>query len=218
VRSALLLAVALALLAAGCRGGSTNATTPVKVYFLRDGKVSPVRREVEPSPDPSNAAYQAALQGPTQQEQELGLATELPAVPSGSLSRAALAQLVFTVTQFAPHSAEFKGVSYRRAEFEKQTPAILVESPLPFAEVKTPLRVTGTANTFEANFEYELHDGDGKVVDSNFVTATSGNGTRGTFDFTTKDVAHVASLVVFERSAEDGSRMNEVEIPLRASR
>ena len=54
------------------------------------------------------------------------------------------------------------------------------------------------------------------MVDSNFVTATSGTGTRGTFDFTTKAVDDVASLVVFERSAKDGSRINEVEIPLPA--
>ena len=68
--------------------------------------------------------------------------------------------------------------------------------------METPLRVTGTANTFEATFEYELRDSAGKVVDSNFVTATSGTGTRGTFDFTTKAVDDVASLVVFERLRE----------------
>ena len=54
------------------------------------------------------------------------------------------------------------------------------------------------------------------MVDSNFVTATSGTGTRGTFDFATKAVDDVASLVVFERSANDGSRINEVAIPLQA--
>ena len=58
-------------------------------------------------------------------------------------------------------------------------------------------------------------------MDENFVTATSGTGTRGTFDFTTKKFAipfdGVGSLVVFERSAEDGSRTKLVEIPLRMS-
>ena len=101
-----------------------------------------------------------------------------------------------------------------RADFEDQTPAILVESPLPFAEVTSPLRVTGTANTFEATFQYELVDGEGEVVDENFVTATSGTGTRGTFDFTTGAFDDVAALRVFELSAKDGSRVNEVEIPL----
>jgi hypothetical protein len=39
-----------------------------------------------------------------------------------------------------------------------------------------------------------------------------------TFDFTTGDFDHVASLVVFEISAENGSRIHEVEILLRTSR
>ena len=93
-------------------------------------------------------------------------------------------------------------------------PLILVESPLPFEQVSSPLRVTGTANTFEATFQYELLDSEGNVVDKNFVTATSGTGTRGTFDFTTGDVSDAAKLVVYENSAENGSRVNEVEIPL----
>jgi hypothetical protein len=41
---------------------------------------------------------------------------------------------------------------------------------------------------------------------------------RGERDFTTGDFDHVASLVVFEISAEDGSRIHQVEIPLRTSR
>ena len=74
---------------------------------------------------------------------------------------------------------------------------------------------TGTANTFEANFQYELEDDTGRVVAENFVTATSGTGTRGTFEF---DVAFdveegVGTLVVFESSAKDGSRINIAEIP-----
>ena len=81
--------------------------------------------------------------------------------------------------------------------------------------------MTGTANTFEATFNYELTDTDGKIVDHDFVTATSGTGTRGTFDFTTKPYTvpfdGIGSLVVFELSAKDGSRINLVEIPLKMS-
>ena len=47
-----------------------------------------------------------------------------------------------------------------------------------------PLRLAGTANTFEATFEYDLLDPAGKVLKHDFVTATSGSGTRGTFDVT----------------------------------
>ena len=76
--------------------------------------------------------------------------------------------------------------------------------------------MTGTANTFEATFEYDLLDPAGKVLKHDFVTATSGSGTRGTFDVRIPFEAPngVARLVVYERSAADGSKTHIVEIPL----
>jgi hypothetical protein len=54
------------------------------------------------------------------------------------------------------------------------------------------------------------------VISHHFVTATSGSGTRGTFDFTVPFEAPngLGKLVVFELSAADGSRIHQVEIPL----
>ena len=134
-----------------------------------------------------------------------------------------LAQVVYTLTQFPEvEQVEVQDGVRDAADFEDQTPAILVESPLAFEDVASPLRVTGTANTFEANFQYELTDTDGRIVDESFVTATSGSGTRGTFDFTTAAYTvpfdGVGALIVFESSAKDGSRINLVEIPLRMTR
>ena len=215
MRRLLLAAVAGALLAAGC-GDDEEAATQARVYFLQEGKVWPVDREIEAFDVMTTALVRELADGPTEQEQELmGLTTEVPESQDEQLSDAGLAQYVFTMTQFSlDEPVEVDGQSYARADFEDQTPSVLVESPLPFEEVETPLRVTGTANTFEANFQYELLDSDGNVVDENFVTATSGTGTRGTFDFTTDAVDDLATLVVFESSAEDGSRIHEVEIPL----
>ena len=45
------------------------------------------------------------------------------------------------------------GAHYTRADFEDETPAILVESPLAFETVSNPIHATGTANTFEANVQ-----------------------------------------------------------------
>ena len=218
-RAALLLAVAVTLVGAGC-GDEEEAATQARVYFLQDGQVWPVSREIDASDDMTPALEDELADGPTEEEQELmDLTTEVPETQDGELSDAALAQWVYTMSQFSPDEpVEVDGRSYTRGDFEEQTPSVLVESPLPFEEVETPLRVTGTANTFEANFQYELLGPEGNVVDENFVTATSGTGTRGTFDFTTDAVEDVATLVVFESSAEDGSRMREVEIPLRMSR
>ena len=93
-----------------------------------------------------------------------------------------------------------------------------MESPLPFDHVKSPLHATGTANTFEATFQYDLRDPGGKLLKTHFVTATSGTGTRGTFDFSvpfTSPSAGTGKLVVYELSAKDGSRIHQVEIPVR---
>jgi immunoglobulin-like protein involved in spore germination len=236
VKRALLVVVAAAFLVAGC-GGDDNEATPtetatvttpvqtadVRVYFLRDGKVWPVSRQIDAAEDRAGALAAELAEGPTDQEKEdLKLTSEFPSGPDAKYSHPALAQWVYTMTQFPnEESVKVDGKRYTRADFEDQTPGILVESPLPFEDVTSPIRATGTANTFEATFNYELTDTDGKIVDENFVTATSGTGTRGTFDFTTKKFtvpfSGVGSLVVFERSAEDGSRTKLVEIPLRMS-
>jgi germination protein M len=103
-----------------------------------------------------------------------------------------------------------------RAEIEEQTPQILVESPLPGTAIASPLRVSGTANTFEATFQYELLDAEGKPIAKGFGTATSGSGTRGTFDVSVPfDATGAVELHVYESSAEDGSAIHEVRIPLR---
>ena len=250
IRGLALVVLGLVLLA-GCAGddeGGTDTdttTTPVEtatlsLYWLRDGKVWPAARQVGDVLF-DELAVDALLRGPTDEEQdELGLSTALPEEVddlevevedgvatvefegSDELSQEALAQIVYTETAYpGVDSVAIGGSTYTRADFEDVTPPVLVESPLSFEEVTSPIRAQGTANTFEATFQYEVLDPDGEVVAENFVTATSGTGTRGTFDFTTADFEAPSegdvTLVVFEHSAEDGSRMNEVEIPLRLS-
>jgi hypothetical protein len=222
----LALLLFLAALATGCGGKTVTVTTTetvattvtapvvkksVRVYFLRDGKVAPVARELASA---GRDALLAALNdGPTAEEQAIGI--------SAAEGRARTATTVYTLSQFDPAAAVVVGgKSFTRADFEDFTPTILVESPLPFQAVSAPLRATGTANTFEATFEYELLDPAGKALSHDFVTATSGSGTRGTFDFTIPFEAPngVGKLVVYERSAADGSRIHQVEIPLTLAR
>ena len=218
---------------------TTSGTVPseppaiVTIYFLRRGKVTPVSRGVT-GPMVGAAALRELLDGPT--SEETGVRSAIPAgttleslviangIASVRLSRqpaddAALAQLVYTLTQFPSVKRVDFGADapVGRRAFEAQAPAILVESPLPEESVEPGFEVTGTANTFEATFNYELEDASGKVLSKNFVTATSGSGTRGTFKFTVPyevDEPQQGTLRVFELSAANGSRIHESEIPL----
>ena len=145
-----------------------------------------------------------------------------------------LAQVVFTLTQFPT----VDGVRLRidgqdvetfsaegivldgpqdRTDYEDQSPAILVESPAFGDTVSSLFRLAGTANTFEANFQWELLAPDGTKLAGDFVTATCGTGCRGTFAEEVAfdpGAADTVTLVVWEPSAEDGSRTKEVRIPL----
>lgn len=215
------------------------APATVAVYFLREGeKVGPVHREVTGS-GVGRAAILELLEGPEAAERSAGLSTaisqgaKLEAITisdgvatvelSGTLAvldSGAEAQIVYTLTQFdTVRRVSMDGhPPVGRGEMEDFTPSVLVESPVPGQSVHTPLRISGTANTFEATFNVEVVDDQGNVLGKRFVTATSGSGTRGTFDAEVplpSTYVGPGSLVVFELSAEDGSRIHEVKIPLQ---
>jgi germination protein M len=214
--------------------------TQVRVYFLVHDKVQPISRFVSTSEPAWLGAWKNLAAGPTAETPlqatttpplwdlsrwTLGVTGEnILSLTTVVLPQIALAQTVYTLTQFAPtRPVLVNGRRYTRADFEEFTPAILIESPLPQLPDQTvtrPFRMVGTANTFEATFQYELVDSAGKVIARHFVTATSGSGTRGTFDVTIPYPAgHAGSgkLVVYESSAKDGSRIHVIEIPVRLS-
>ena len=99
---------------------------------------------------------------------------------------------------------------------EDPLPPIVIESPLPGDSVASPIHVTGTANVFEATVSFEVRDHAGDVVMRGFTTATSGNGTRGTFEteLAVPELAGPATIVAFEASAEDGSPLHVVQVPV----
>lgn len=100
-----------------------------------------------------------------------------------------------------------------RADFDEQVGAIVLESPLPGESVRSPLTIAGNANVFEAQFMVEVLDAKGDVLVSQSAMATSGSGTRGTFSeqiLLPASYEGPATIVLFEPSAKDGSRTNEV--------
>lgn len=207
--------------------------TAVRIYLLHDGKVAPVRRLAASTTGIAAAAVDELIAGPTAAERARGLFGAVPATARPNkitiadgvatltlgdvLTREALGQLVYTLTQFSTVTAvEVDGKRWTRKSLEDVTPAILIESPLPGATVTSPLRLRGTANTFEANFLVEIDVGGNPIQNGN-VTATSGSGTRGTFDTAFSfqaDGGGPATLVAYEPSAADGSRTNVVEVPI----
>ena len=153
----------------------------------------------------------------------------------GSLSMLLrLAQVVFTATQFPSvqrielrldgtpvEALGGEGVMVddyaTRARFEQVLPAIFVDTPAAGATVANPLRVRGTANVFEAQFTLEVVNTGGRVVATRPVTATSGTGTRGSFEVTVDLPAGLrgdGKIVVFDYSAKDGSRTLAEETPV----
>jgi germination protein M len=211
----------------------TAGVTPVVVYFLFHGRVQPVRRQVPETRSVGAAALGQLVAGPTDPEREIGLTTEV--APTTVVERIAiangvatvdlrpcppLAQVVFTLTRFPTVQSVAgnctNGRRLARGDFEDDSPAILVESPLLGDEVHSPMRIQGSANTFEATFMVDVVDRDARIVASDFVTATSGSGTRGTFDATIPfEVQRPGgALIVYEKSAKDASQINVVEIPL----
>jgi len=77
--------------------------------------------------------------------------------------------------------------------------------------------VRGTANVFEANVSIRLLDAGDNVLFEGFTTATCGTGCRGdysrmiSFDI---DQQQPGTIEVFEVSAEDGSEINKVIVPV----
>ncbi|MHB8643844.1 MAG: Gmad2 immunoglobulin-like domain-containing protein [Gaiellaceae bacterium] len=232
-----LLLVPLVLILAACGGKNssyqtsppttapTTTTAPAQATTFRvylvdpgDGKLSVAARTVPATQAVASAALTALAAAPdttVPPKLTVKIANGEATVAGADLSGAALAQVVYTLTQF-PTIKSVNGKT--RSDVEEFVPAILVEQPLPDDTVSSPLHVTGNANTFEATFQYKLLDAAGTVLAKHFVTATSGSGTRGTFDFTipfTIGSAQAGTLVVYESSAADGSVIHERRIALR---
>lgn len=156
---------------------------------------------------------------------------------SGGGSRSALArlgQVVYTLTQFSTVDAvrfEIDGQPVtvfgseglvidsplERGDFEDVLPAIFVDRPAFGAALATGSHVTGTSNNFEATFQIAILDNDGRILFDEMAMATSGSGTRGTFDVVIEyDVARAqwGTLRVFEPSAQDGSPIHVRDYPV----
>jgi hypothetical protein len=149
-----------------------------------------------------------------------------------------LGQVVYTLTQFPTVTGVrleldgqpvtvFSGegvvldAPLTRADYTDFLPSVWVDGPAWGSALGNPARITGLANTFEASFEIEILDAGGTVLASQHAMATCGSGCWGTFDVTIPYTVVTSvpttlqgTLRVFERSAQDGSRIHVVEYPV----
>ncbi len=165
----------------------TIATVPetapaiVTVYFLRDGKVGAASRAVVAGPQIGRAAIMELLEGPADSGASRRAANvdsrrhasskSLSIVEGPREGRAVGSQLTGEIERPgrlyadpvpAPCAMVFidcrRCSRASRADLEEFSPSVLVESPTPGEQVSSPLRITGTANTFEATFNVEVVD------------------------------------------------------------
>jgi hypothetical protein len=105
---------------------------------------------------------------------------------------------------------------WSRADFRSLEPNIFVETPGVGADLSSPFTFSGTASVNEGTVLARLVDSSGRRIVEVVVTASRGAPGRGKFakvvPFST--AAKAGTLIVFDQSMEDGSRLDEVKIPV----
>lgn len=198
----------------------TVATSALALDQLRAGPSAQERAAGLRNGVPADLRYEVSITG--------GVATlDLPgSFYSGGRDAARLrqAQVVYSLTQFPTVSrvgfqrdGEPAGAPVGRAEYADLLPPIVVTGPVIGQRVTSPVVVAGTADVFEATVSVRILSASGTELATSFTTATCGSGCRG--DYQVSVSYRLASeqpgtVQVFEVSAEDGSRINVVEIPV----
>jgi sporulation and spore germination protein/immunoglobulin-like protein involved in spore germination len=154
----------------------------------------------------------------------------------GLPTRSAQGQIVSTLTQFptirrvaidvagrgavplTDGAEKPLGSGATRADYVDLTSAapIFVREPARDSTVTSPVRARGTATTFEATVAAEVWSGR-KLLRTQTINATAGNGTRGTWKATFRLPPGPAKLVFYEPSAEDGSHLHTTTVFLTVS-
>lgn len=107
-------------------------------------------------------------------------------------------------------------------EFVLQNVAFRIYEPAPNSEVKGQIVVRGLARVFEATIQYEFEDGH-YLYDKGFVTASEGAPGWGEFEIII-DLDQVTNntgtgtVILYEESAKDGSRLHEIYLPVKFSK
>lgn len=98
---------------------------------------------------------------------------------------------------------------------------IKVFAPTPNAEIRSPVLIRGEARVFENQFAYRLRDADGTELVRGMAAANSPDvGQFGGFELTVnfpRGRGTSGTIEVFQYSAQDGSEIDKVVVPVRFS-
>jgi spore germination protein GerM len=106
----------------------------------------------------------------------------------------------------------------QRSDYYDLLPPIFVDFPAWGQPVTSPIATSGLSNVFEAVSQVMLTDDDGLPLFEEMVMATCGTGCWGEFEIEipyTIDREQFGALIVWEISAQDGSRVNVREYPVQ---
>jgi germination protein M len=105
-----------------------------------------------------------------------------------------------------------------RSDYEDLLPAITVETPKEGARISSPVRISGSADVFEANLTVQVLDEKGHVLDKTFTTATCGTGCRGSYStlasFKVAREQHGTIVVSDDDAAGTGTPPHVVRVPV----
>ena len=215
---------AVALVAAGCGSTSpgtaatttTGAATPpprtmaLTVFVADQGLLHPTLLHVPATPAVAHAALRAlGVTAP------VSIASGTATVDLAKATDDLVAEIVYTLTQF-PSVARVDVAGRTRLtrdDFAAYLPPILIETPVPGADVGKSFHVSGTASVFEATLVVQLVRG-GKVLSQQTVTASEGAPGRGAFDAAFSASPGPLLVVAFAPSAADGTPQHEVDVPV----
>jgi len=117
-----------------------------------------------------------------------------------------------------PTATESPSATPSGEQSETSVAAITIEHPAEGQTVSVPFTASGTADTFEAALTIDVVDAEGVARCVRHLTATSGSGTRGTWQgvlaFPPEEDLLQATMRAYTVSAKDGSMADVVEFPV----
>jgi hypothetical protein len=198
----------------------TVATSGLALEALAAGPSSPERRAGVRNGVPSDLRYEVTVADDV-------ATVDLPgSFYDGGRDAVRLrqAQVVYSLTQFATVSSvgfqrdgEPAGAPVGRSDYEDLLPPIVVTNLAIGQRVASPVTVAGSANVFEATVSVRILDASGAELATTFTTAACGSGCRGDYQVSVRyrlAAEQRGTVEVYEVSAEDGSRVNVVGIPV----